>query len=961
MTLYNEPPSSRQVQPRPQAVFQQTVYNELGKAQRAADLNRPTGGGVTPIAVGESIPVVFCKRRADGKGGVFISPRAAKFSFIEAGGNITKRYWLVLSSGQLDSPTLTIFYGDIIQGSGTLYYNTACVFTPAKTVTTQNLVDSLPETVGDANGTFTEISCLDFTFTQAVSDQSSDSYSQAHVFTNYGVEVELLTGAGNNASNLFSDLMNYLLQETAQVPPELIDTTGLGAAGTFLENYDLYYDGIISQPQNLRDFLENGSFYFLLFITQENGKWGLIPRLPVTSAGLFNQNELIPATTFTNSDILEGSFEIRYRDASETVPFCAVMSYRNETGIAAPEIKTVEVRYPGEALGGPFERYDLTEFCTSEEHADLIGKYIVALRRWTSHSATLSCSTDKITNVSLGSFVKVQLTLEDSDGGRDSYTEYYLVKAISFSQYGTCDLELEHHPVISPSDLRSRLVDQLTGNFIAPLIPLIGNASITPSNTAPRDGEFVTLTVGTQYDPGDKSYAWTIPAGSSAPTGVDTRILQWIFSFPQDLGEYGVSVSSAIATDTPQTAVTELILGIGNVTITASRNDYANGETMTLTAAYSGNVEDVTWSWQGPAGTNAPVATETSNVLTWTTGGAEDEGIYTAVASSVTAEDSPQEAQTQLTWYPFVEAVGGTVTYDGDYKIHTFTESGTLFILRDGGVGYDIEYLICGGGGPAADFTVTYFREGGGGGGGVLTGNITPTIGTHNVIVGVGRKYAEAAATGNSSLFGLTAYAGGKATGVWGYDPSFQGTNAMNGGCGGGTYPNVPIYETYYSPPGTGIQGGDGAYGASGGDTDRMSGGGGGGASGQNGSTPADYWYGGNGGEGLASSITGTSYTYGSGGAGSCRGRFVAGSSIVQGIGGTGAGSAGYLERIVDPSGWDLVFIRGFPPTNYGAGCSANAAETTAEGNQDFGSTNPRAGGRGMQGVVIIRYQYQNP
>jgi len=957
MTLYNEPPSSRQVQPRPQAVFQQTVYNELGKAQRAADLNQPTGGGVTPIAVGESIPVVFCKRRADGKGGVFISPRAAKFSFIEAGGNITKRYWLVLSSGQLDSPTLTIFYGDIIQGSGTLYYNTACVFTPAKTVTTQNLVDSLPETVGDANGTFTEISCLDFTFTQAVSDQSSDSYSQAHVFTNYGVEVELLTGAGNNASNLFSDLMNYLLQETAQVPSELIDTTGLGDAGTFLENYDLYYDGIISQPQNLRDFLENGSFYFLLFITQENGKWGLIPRLPVTSAGLFNQNELIPATTFTNSDILEGSFEIRYRDASETVPFCAVMSYRNETGIAAPEIKTVEVRYPGEALGGPFERYDLTEFCTSEEHADLIGKYIVALRRWTSHSATLSCSTDKIANVSLGSFVKVQLTLEDSDGGQDSYTEYYLVKAISFSQYGTCNLELEHHPVISPSDLRSRLVDQLTGNFIAPVIPLIGNASITPSNTAPRDGEFVTLTVGTQYDPGDKSYAWTIPAGSSAPTGVDTRILQWIFSFPQDLGEYGVSVSSAIATDTPQTAVVDLILGIGNVTITASRNDYANGETMTLTAAYSGNVEDVTWSWQGPAGTNAPVATETSNVLTWTTGGAEDEGIYTAVASSVTAEDSPQEAQTQLTWYPFVEAVGGTVTYDGDFKIHTFTENGTLFVLRSGGVTYDLEYLICAGGGPTPLFLQDPYAGGGAGGGGVLTGNLIPPLGAQTVQVGIGRQYATNFEAGNSSAFGLTAIAGGHSMIPNLFNPTWQNGNGMNGGCGGGTYPNIPFY-TNYQPPGTGSQGGDGATGGYGGSTDLVSGGGGGGASGQNGTQPPNHYTGGNGGEGVTSSISGTSYVYGSGGAGACRGRYVNGSSVVQGVGGTGAGSAGFVRRVdIGGGAWTSEFVLGAPPTNYGAGRSWASAKNP----EDAGTQSGLRGYEGMPGIVIIRYQYQNP
>lgn len=790
MSLSNQPASSRQVQPRPQAVFQQTVYNELGKAQRAAELKSPSGGGITPITVGESIPVVFCKRRASGEGGVFLSPRCAKFSFIEASGNITKRYWLVLSSGQLDSPTLTLFYGDIIQGAGTLYYNTACVFTPQKTLTTQELIDALPENVGDTNGSFAGLSCVDYSFTQAITESTAGSYSQAHIFVNFGVDVDLLSGAGTGASNLFSDLMSYLLQETAQVPNELIDTVSLGAAGTFMENNELFYDGLISQPQNLRDFLENGSFYFLVFITQENGKWGLTPRLPVTSAQQLDQSELVPVRTFTNDDILEGSFDIQYRDASETVPFCAVMSYRAETGLGAPEVKTVEVRYAGEALAGPFERYDLTEFCTTEAHADLIGKYIVALRRWTSHSASLSCPTDKVAGLSLGDFVKVNLSLEDSDGGEDDYIDTYLIKALSIGQAGTCRVELEHHPLTDSGG--SRLVDQLTGNFIAPTIPVIGTVTITPSNIAPNTGEFVELVASTLNNPGDLKYSWSVPTGSNAPTGVKAQVLQWFFDFPADLGEYSCTVSSLTAIDSPQTGTIELIRGIGNVTVTVNQNDYAPGETLTITAAYSGNVTDVTWSWAGPAGTNAPVGSETSNVLTWTAGGAEDEGVYTVTASSVTGEDSPQQAQVQISFYPFVEAVGGTVTFDGDFKIHTFTENGTLIVLRDGGVGYDMEYLVCAGGGPVPLFVPNDWANGGAGGGGVLTGNITPPLGASTVQVGIARNYGGDFNAANSKLFSFTAIAGGQGDTRYPYNPAFQ-DDGMDGGCGGGRKGDAPI------------------------------------------------------------------------------------------------------------------------------------------------------------------------
>jgi len=189
------------------------------------------------------------------------------------------------------------------------------------------------------------------------------------------------------------------------------------------------------------------------------------------------------------------------------------------------------------------------------------------------------------------------------------------------------------------------------------------------------------------------------------------------------------------------------------------------------------------------------------------------------------------------------------------------------------------------------------------------------------------------------------------------FNPTWQNGNGMNGGCGGGTYPNIPFYS-FYQPPGTGSQGGDGASGGYGGSTDLISGGGGGGASGQNGTQPPNHYTGGNGGEGVTSSISGTSYVYGSGGAGACRGRYVDGSSVVQGIGGTGAGSAGFARRVsVGGGGWITEFVRGAPPTNYGAGCSWASAKNP----EDAGGTSGLLGRVGMPGVVIVRYQYQNP
>ena len=49
---------------------------------------------------------------------------------------------------------------------------------------------------------------------------------------------------------------------------------------------------------------------------------------------------------------------------------------------------------------------------------------------------------------------------------------------------------------------------------------------------------------------------------------------------------------------------------------------------------------------------------------------------------------------------PYIQATGGTITYDGLYKIHTFTSNGTFTITQASS--RPIHYLIVGGGGGGA-------------------------------------------------------------------------------------------------------------------------------------------------------------------------------------------------------------------------------------------------------------------
>lgn len=269
--------------------------------------------------------------------------------------------------------------------------------------------------------------------------------------------------------------------------------------------------------------------------------------------------------------------------------------------------------------------------------------------------------------------------------------------------------------------------------------------------------------------------------------------------------------------------------------------------------------------------------------------------------------------------YPY--ALGGTVTTSGNYRIHTFTTSGTFTLLN--GVPIAVTYLIVAGGGGGGGTTTTATKGGGGGAGGYLTNNISfLKTGRYTVTIGSG---------GNGGISG-----GGATAGSNGGNSSFNGVSALGGGgggCGGGNYTDGSsggsggggggnsAHNTAGGAGTTGNPGGAGSASIGGGTA-----GGGGGASGPGGDAVAGGGgTGGAGANGLANSITGTSVVYAGGGGGT--------GGATAGTGGTGGGGNG-------------------TETTSGTG---GAGTNGLGGGGGGGNT----GGRGGNGVIIIRYQYK--
>ena len=260
-------------------------------------------------------------------------------------------------------------------------------------------------------------------------------------------------------------------------------------------------------------------------------------------------------------------------------------------------------------------------------------------------------------------------------------------------------------------------------------------------------------------------------------------------------------------------------------------------------------------------------------------------------------------------------ATGGTVsTYSSggiNYKVHTFTSSGSLVVTGAGVVDY---LIVAGGGGGGSGNGGPSASGGGGGAGGMLTGSTTVT-GTVAVTIGAGGSGSNDVngVSGNSSVFNAISTVGG------GGGQCGSNTTPSGGSGGGGDY----------TTGGAGTSG----QGNAGGDARTLPyyGGGGGGA----GQTGRDYnanaGRNGDGGYGIASSISGSSITYaGGGGSGVYNGN-----DTGVGQGGLGGGGSGGKQ---DRSGGS----NGSVNTGGGGG-----------GGADGGTNSSWSGG---SGIVIVRY-----
>jgi plastocyanin len=215
-------------------------------------------------------------------------------------------------------------------------------------------------------------------------------------------------------ANKFSDLVYFLLTDTRsgagrRIPPELIDTEGFRRSARFLTQNRIYFDGVIENQVNIREYITQLAPLHLCHFVIANGKFTVEPALPTESDGSLRQGAVTITALFTAGNIIENSFAVNYLEADDRQFFRAVMTYRESAKNQLPESRSMMVLWADgtdEFKQAKMETYDLSAFCTYREQAFLAARYLMSMRRRITHTISFKTTPEGL-YLAPGQYIRV--------------------------------------------------------------------------------------------------------------------------------------------------------------------------------------------------------------------------------------------------------------------------------------------------------------------------------------------------------------------------------------------------------------------------------------------------------------------------------------------------------------------------------------------------------------------------
>ena len=253
---------------------------------------------------------------------------------------------------------------------------------------------------------------------QINSSKEWTNFSQFSAYFKKGIKVKSLLGGVNRSTSLFPEIAYALLTDEkigagAVVNVDSVNEANMTVAAKFCKANSFFWDGVVSNKVNLREFIFEQGTHCLLDFTIVGGQFSLYPSVPFdeNTYEMKNDKDVVIKAMFTDGNIKD--LQVAFLAPEDRQTFKANVIYRDEKENGFSENKSTVIRFHGtEYNDDPLETFDLSGFCTSEKHARNFGKYILATRKFVDHTITFKTAPHFINGVQPGNYIRVFSTTQ---------------------------------------------------------------------------------------------------------------------------------------------------------------------------------------------------------------------------------------------------------------------------------------------------------------------------------------------------------------------------------------------------------------------------------------------------------------------------------------------------------------------------------------------------------------------
>jgi hypothetical protein len=245
-----------------------------------------------------------------------------------------------------------------------------------------------------------------------------NQFSQLSVRVTGGRMVSrLLSANSSGASSLLPDIAYDLLRNSRlglgqSIGEKQIDLEAFNETAQWLFKRRYFYDGVLTDKINFRQWLADTGAMMLIDLTERNGKLSMEPAVVFPEDGKPTISGL-----YTAGNIIPDSFSLSFISEEDRQPIQASGKWREErsrdsftkSGVFPVE-REVRVREADRPESDPIEPFDLSDYCTNFEQCVDALCYIIRLRRLITHDIKFSTRPSGIVGgIYPGAYIRVAL------------------------------------------------------------------------------------------------------------------------------------------------------------------------------------------------------------------------------------------------------------------------------------------------------------------------------------------------------------------------------------------------------------------------------------------------------------------------------------------------------------------------------------------------------------------------